>query len=106
MNDPLWIWQQPEGEQLNVSSVRSSLARRLGLNEEGRTTSRSKGRNSLSDYRVQGAAHAISYSTRQTIKADPRQRSSAPKTPQDCRELTRSFGAIQLTQITPWQELD
>ncbi|MCZ4129829.1 Fic family protein [Stutzerimonas balearica] len=99
MNDPLWIWQQPnwphfswqadtlatllrscsqaqgrllgmlgavggdtevqssldallqnivtssaiEGEQLNVGSVRSSLARRLGLNEEGRTTSRSEG---------------------------------------------------------------
>lgn len=94
MNDPLWIWQQPnwphfswqaealapllracgqaqgrllgmlgavgkesevqssldamlqniitssaiEGEQLNVGSVRSSLARRLGLKEEGRTT--------------------------------------------------------------------
>src|SRR5690606_6429473 len=32
-----------EGEQLNVGSVRSSLARRLGLNEEGRTTSRSEG---------------------------------------------------------------
>lgn len=99
MNDPLWIWQQPdwpqfnwqagalapllrscsqaqgrllgmlgavgsdtevqssldamlqnivtssaiEGEQLNVGSVRSSLARRLGLQEEGRTTSRSEG---------------------------------------------------------------
>ena len=99
MNDPLWIWQQPdwpqfnwqaealapllrscsqaqgrllgmlgavgsdtevqssldamlqnivtssaiEGEQLNVGSVRSSLARRLGLHEEGRTTSRSEG---------------------------------------------------------------
>lgn len=99
MNDPFWIWQQPnwphlswqvetlapllracgqaqgrllgmlgavgsdtevqssldamlqnivtssaiEGEQLNVGSVRSSLARRLGLNEEGRTTSRSEG---------------------------------------------------------------
>lgn len=99
MNDPLWIWQQPnwphfswqadtlapllracgqaqgrllgmlgavgsdteaqssldallqnivtssaiEGEQLNVGSVRSSLARRLGLNEGGRTTSRSEG---------------------------------------------------------------
>ncbi|WP_296234674.1 Fic family protein [Pseudomonas sp. UBA4617] len=99
MNDPLWIWQQPdwphfswqaealapllracgqaqgrllgmlgavgkdsevqssldamlqniitssaiEGEQLNVGSVRSSLARRLGLKEEGRTTSRSEG---------------------------------------------------------------
>ncbi|WP_161865964.1 Fic family protein [Pseudomonas yangonensis] len=99
MNDPLWIWQQPdwphfswqaealapllracsqaqgrllgmlgavgsntevqssldamlqnivtssaiEGEQLNVGSVRSSLARRLGLSEEGRTTSRSEG---------------------------------------------------------------
>jgi Uncharacterized conserved protein len=99
MNDPLWIWQQPdwphfrwqaeplapllrtcshaqgrllgmlgsagsdtevqssldallqnivtssaiEGEELNVGSVRSSLARRLGLHEEGRTTSRSEG---------------------------------------------------------------
>ncbi len=99
MNDPFWIWQQPnwphfswqadalapllracshaqgrllgmlgavgndtevqssldallqniitssaiEGEQLNVGSVRSSLARRLGLNEEGQTTSRSEG---------------------------------------------------------------
>lgn len=99
MNDPIWIWQQPdwphfswqaetlgpllracgqaqgrllgmlgavgvdtevqssldamlenivtssaiEGEQLNVGSVRSSLARRLGLHEEGRTTSRSEG---------------------------------------------------------------
>lgn len=99
MNEPLWIWQQPnwahfswqadalapllracgqaqgrllgmlgavssdtqvqssldallqnivtssaiECEQLNVGSVRSSLARRLGLNEEGRTTSRSEG---------------------------------------------------------------
>jgi Fic family protein len=99
MNDPLWIWQQPnwphfswqaealapllracsqaqgrllgmlgavgsdtevqssldamlqnivtssaiEGEQLNVGSVRSSLARRLGLSEEGRITSRSEG---------------------------------------------------------------
>lgn len=99
MNDPLWIWQQPnwphfswqaealapllracgqaqgrllgmlgavgkdtevqssldamlqniiassaiEDEQLNVGLVRSSLARRLGLNEEGRTTSRSEG---------------------------------------------------------------
>lgn len=32
-----------EGEQLNVGSVRSSLARRLGLSEEGRTTARSKG---------------------------------------------------------------
>lgn len=32
-----------EGEQLNVGSVRSSLARRLGLAEEGRTTSRSEG---------------------------------------------------------------
>ncbi len=32
-----------EGEQLNVGSVRSSLARRLGLSEEGRTTSRSEG---------------------------------------------------------------
>ena len=31
-----------EGEQLNVGSVRSSLARRLGLHEEGRTTSRPK----------------------------------------------------------------
>jgi Fic family protein len=32
-----------EGEQLNVGSVRSSLARRLGLNEEGRTSARSEG---------------------------------------------------------------
>lgn len=32
-----------EGEQLNTGSVRSSLARRLGLSEEGRTTSRSEG---------------------------------------------------------------
>ncbi|KQO33253.1 hypothetical protein ASF15_25060 [Pseudomonas sp. Leaf83] len=32
-----------EGEQLNIGSVRSSLARRLGLNEEGRITSRSEG---------------------------------------------------------------
>ena len=99
MNDPLWVWQQPnwphfnwqadalapllrtcsqaqgrllgmlgavgsdtevqssldamlqnivtssaiEGEQLDVGSVRSSLARRLGLNDEGRITSRSEG---------------------------------------------------------------
>ncbi len=99
MNDPLWVWQQPnwphfnwqadalapllrtcsqaqgrllgmlgavgsdtevqssldamlqnivtssaiEGEQLDVGSVRSSLARRLGLNEEGRITLRSEG---------------------------------------------------------------
>ncbi len=32
-----------EGEQLNVGSVRSSLARRLGLSEDGRTTPRSEG---------------------------------------------------------------
>lgn len=32
-----------EGEQLNVGSVRSSLARRLGVTEEGRTTARSEG---------------------------------------------------------------
>lgn len=32
-----------EGEQLNAGSVRSSLARRLGLNEEGRTIPRSEG---------------------------------------------------------------
>ncbi|MDX1366675.1 Fic family protein [Pseudomonas sp.] len=32
-----------EGEQLNVGSVRSSLARRLGISEEGRTTARSEG---------------------------------------------------------------
>ena len=32
-----------EGEQLNVGSVRSSLARRLGLTEEDRTTPRSEG---------------------------------------------------------------
>jgi len=32
-----------EGEQLNVGPVRSSLARRLGLNEGGRTTPRSEG---------------------------------------------------------------
>lgn len=32
-----------EGEQLNVSSVRSSLARRLGLSEEGRINTRSEG---------------------------------------------------------------
>lgn len=32
-----------EGEQLNVGSVRSSLARRLGVSEEGRTTTRSEG---------------------------------------------------------------
>ena len=99
MNEPLWIWQQPdwprftwqaeplapvlractlaqgrllgmlgaveshtevqssldamlqnivtssaiEGEQLNVGSVRSSLARRLGGSEDGRTTARSEG---------------------------------------------------------------
>jgi Fic family protein len=99
MNEPLWIWQQPdwphfswqaeplapllractlaqgrllgmlgavesdtevqssldamlqnivtssaiEGEQLNVGSVRSSLARRLGVSEAGRTTARSEG---------------------------------------------------------------
>lgn len=99
MNDPLWIWQQPdwphfswqaealapllracgqaqgrllgmlgavgsdtevqssldamlqnivtssaiEGEQLNVGSVRSSLARRLGISEEGRVSARSEG---------------------------------------------------------------
>jgi len=99
MNDPFWIWQQPdwpiftwqteplapllractqaqgrllgmlgavgsdteaqssldallqnivtssaiEGEQLNVGSVRSSLARRLGISEEGRVSARSEG---------------------------------------------------------------
>lgn len=99
MNDPFWIWQQPdwpnfgwqaeqlapllractqaqgrllgmldavgsdteaqssldallqnivtssaiEGEQLNVDSVRSSLARRLGISEEGRVSARSEG---------------------------------------------------------------
>ncbi len=99
MNDPFWIWQQPdwphftwqtgplapllractqaqgrllgmlgavgsdteaqssldallqnivtssaiEGEELNVGSVRSSLARRLGINEEGRISARSEG---------------------------------------------------------------
>lgn len=32
-----------EGEQLNVGSVRSSLAKRLGIQEEGRTTVRSEG---------------------------------------------------------------
>lgn len=32
-----------EGEQLNVDSVRSSLARRLGLSEEGRVSARSEG---------------------------------------------------------------
>ena len=32
-----------EGEQLNVGSVRSSLARRLGLHDEGRITARSEG---------------------------------------------------------------
>jgi len=32
-----------EGEKLNISSVRSSLARRLGLNEDSRTTARSEG---------------------------------------------------------------
>lgn len=32
-----------EGEQLNVGSVRSSLARRLGVSEEDRTTARSEG---------------------------------------------------------------
>jgi Fic family protein len=32
-----------EGEQLNVGSVRSSLARRMGVREEGRTTARSEG---------------------------------------------------------------
>lgn len=32
-----------EGEQLNVGSVRSSLAKRLGISEEGRTTARSEG---------------------------------------------------------------
>lgn len=32
-----------EGEQLNVGSVRSSLARRLGLSEEGRVSARSEG---------------------------------------------------------------
>lgn len=32
-----------EGEQLNVGSVRSSLARRLGIPEEGRTSARSEG---------------------------------------------------------------
>ena len=32
-----------EGEQLNVGSVRSSLAKRLGVSEEGRTTARSEG---------------------------------------------------------------
>lgn len=37
------IYSAIEGEQLNVGSVRSSLARRLRLNEEGRATSRSEG---------------------------------------------------------------
>jgi Fic family protein len=32
-----------EGEQLNISSVRSSLARRLGISEEGRVSARSEG---------------------------------------------------------------
>jgi len=32
-----------EGEQLNIGSVRSSLAKRLGVSEEGRTTARSEG---------------------------------------------------------------
>ena len=32
-----------EGEQLNVGSVRSSLARRLGIHEQGPTTVRSEG---------------------------------------------------------------
>lgn len=32
-----------EGEQLNVGSVRSSLARRLGINEEGQVSARSEG---------------------------------------------------------------
>ncbi|CAM3068702.1 Fic family protein [Pseudomonas plecoglossicida] len=32
-----------EGEQLNASSVRSSLARRLGMHEQGATTARSEG---------------------------------------------------------------
>lgn len=32
-----------EGEKLNVGSVRSSLAKRLGVSEEGRTTARSEG---------------------------------------------------------------
>lgn len=32
-----------EGEELNVGSVRSSLARRLGINEEGRISARSEG---------------------------------------------------------------
>ncbi|QTS85224.1 Fic family protein [Ectopseudomonas khazarica] len=32
-----------EGEQLNVSSVRSSLAKRLGISEEGRVSARSEG---------------------------------------------------------------
>ena len=32
-----------EGEQLNVGSVRSSLAKRLGVSEEGRITARSEG---------------------------------------------------------------
>jgi len=32
-----------EGEQLNVGSVRSSLARRLGIHEQGATTARSEG---------------------------------------------------------------
>ncbi|WP_447745022.1 Fic family protein [Pseudomonas nicosulfuronedens] len=32
-----------EGEQLNVGSVRSSLARRLGISEEGRVSARSEG---------------------------------------------------------------
>ena len=32
-----------EGEQLNIGSVRSSLVKRLGVSEEGRTTARSEG---------------------------------------------------------------
>ncbi|GAB1615248.1 DUF4172 domain-containing protein [Pseudomonas sp. NGC7] len=67
MNSPLWIWQQSDWphfqwqsdalapllrscvemqgrlEQLNVGSVPSSLARRLGIHEQGATTARSEG---------------------------------------------------------------
>lgn len=50
-----------EGEQLNVGSVRSSLARRLGLTDQGRTTPRSEGLAELLLDATGAAHHARPY---------------------------------------------
>jgi Fic family protein len=49
-----------EGEQLNVGSVRSSLARRLGIHEQGPTTVRSEGLAELMLDATQGYDHPLS----------------------------------------------